>query len=427
MIKSDIVSIIKNIPVIALAVSGGSDSMAMAEWFRLNRPKDTFVILNIDHGIRGEESKRDSDFVKDYAKKHGIKYYFYQIDAAGFSKQNGYTLEQGARILRHQIFEQACMEYAYAVATAHHQSDQVESVFMHIARGTGLNGLIGMNVQDGHIIRPLIHTSKEQIMQFIADNNIEYCEDSTNQNQDYSRNYTRNVVLPTIKQKYPNFDKSILKLSERARELADFVDLNTPSLLVEDNCVKCDFDGKHNVIKAEMIKRAFSLLGINVDIEQRHIDLILRFYQSEKKGKLDMPFNTSVYKENGNIVIAKNFEYDKVEYPFSEGIFEIGGYEVLVQTATKYQKDDFLYVAVDDFEKVVLRTKQTGDQITQFGGGSKSLGDFFTDKKIPLRLRERVPIVCSGNQVLCVCGVDIAKQAQVKKESKKIFKIKIIN
>ena len=93
MIKSHIVSIINKYPIIALAVSGGVDSMAMLEWFRQNRPKDSFLIINIDHHIRGEESKRDSDFVKCYADKYGIELKKYDVDAIGFAKENGYTIE----------------------------------------------------------------------------------------------------------------------------------------------------------------------------------------------------------------------------------------------------------------------------------------------------------------------------------------------
>ena len=194
MIKSHIVSIINTYPVIALAVSGGVDSMAMLEWFRQNRPKDSFLIINIDHHIRGEESRRDSDFVKCYADKYGIELKKYDVDAIGFAKENGYTIEQAARILRHKIFEAAVQQYASAVATAHHAQDQAESVFMHIARGTGIDGLQGMSVEDGHILRPLLFTTKQEILEYVDKNKIEFCEDSTNKDNNYSRNFIRNQI-----------------------------------------------------------------------------------------------------------------------------------------------------------------------------------------------------------------------------------------
>lgn len=437
MVKSEIVSIINNLPLIALAVSGGSDSMAMAEWFRQNRPLESFVILNIDHHIRGEESRADSEFVENYAKQHGIKYYHYDVDAVGFSRQNGYTLEQAARILRHQIFEQACVEYAYAVATAHHQGDQAESVFMHIARGSGLDGLVGMSCFDGHIIRPLIDTSKQEIMQFIAKNNVQYREDSTNADNDFSRNYIRQVVFPIICQKYENFPQNLIKLSNRAREYADFIDQHTPALVMQDNSVQCDLKGKHLVVQAEMLRRAFSLLGVTADVEERHIKLLLSFAQKQGGGSLDMPYDTIAYNEKGALVLAKKSDYPMVEYPFAEGVFELGGFEVIVQkvdyncflnkaeSAVEQNAFNELYLSLDDPCKVVLRLRKNGDKIAKFGGGSKSLGDFLTDKKVPLRLKERLPIVAQENNVLCACGVDISSTVKVQSTSRNIYKITI--
>lgn len=436
MIKSDIVSLMDKYPVIALAVSGGADSMAMAEWFRQNRPKNSYVIINIDHHIRGEESKRDSDFVREYAKKYDIKLFHYDIDCLSFAKQNGYTIEQAARVLRHQIFEQAAREYAYVVATAHHMSDQAESVFMHIARGTGINGLMGMSVLDGHIFRPLLYTTKAEIVEFIKANKIEFCEDSTNSDNEYSRNYTRNKIMPIVMQKYPAFDKNLIKLAERAREIADFVDQHTPTLFVENSGVYCNLVDKHKVVKAEMIKRAFCLLGVTADIEWRHIESILNFAESNNSGSLDMPYNTIVYKQENGVAICKKIALENKIYRFSEGFFEIGGFELSVQ---KVQKDKLqpmlaiyevglektLYIATDNLDNLVIRLRENGDKIQKFGGGSKSLGDFLTDKKVSLRFRDRLPVIADGKNIICVCGVDISECAKVLEQSENIFKINL--
>ncbi len=431
MIKSSIVCILDKYPIIALAVSGGSDSMAMLEWFRKNRPKESYVVINIDHHIRGEESKRDSDFVKRYTEKYGITLYKYDVDAISFAKKNGYTIEQSARILRHNIFEKATLEYAYVVATAHHKSDQEESIFMHIARGCGINGLTGMALESGHIIHPLLYTSKDEIMEYIRDNNIEYCEDSTNLDNEYSRNFTRNEILPVIKQKYPQFGNSLLNLAEIAQEVLDFIDKNTPILVLEDNGVYCDLQNKHNVIKAEMIRRAFSLLGINFDIERKHIDIILEFAESNVNSSIDMPYNTIVYKERDGVVIAKKISYSQIKYRFSEGIFELGGYELQICKAEKFKNclqsgiDKNLYISIDNLEKLEIRLRQIGDYIQKFGGGKKSLGDFLTDKKVPLRLRDRLPVIAIGQEIICVCGVDISEKARVLEDSKQIYKISL--
>lgn len=435
MIKSEIACILDKYPVIALAVSGGSDSMAMAEWFRQNRPKGSFFVINIDHHIRGEESKRDSDFVQEYCVTHGIEYKKFDVDAVAFAAQNGYTLEQAARILRHDIFEKVAFRYANVVATAHHAQDQAESIFMHIARGCGVGGLVGMSVEDGHIIRPLLGTSKSEIMQYISDNALNYCEDSTNADDSYSRNFVRNKVMPLVKQCYPTFDSNLLGLSKRAGQVVDFIDQCTPCLSVSDGGVRCDFEGNHIVICTEMIRRAFSLLGVSADIEQRHIDLILDFAKGGS-GSLDMPYDTKVYKCEKGVFIAKNRQYNLQTYRFSQGFFDFGGFELSVQRIAEMPKEikaemansdieKCLYIAVDNEQQAVIRARQRGDKINKFGGGSKSLGDYLTDKKVDVWLRDRLPIIAQGDNVLCVCGVDIASDAKVLSTSKQIYKIKL--
>ncbi len=435
MIKSQIISVLDKYPTIALAVSGGMDSMAMLEWFRQNRPKESFLIVNIDHHIRGAESERDSKFVSDYAKKHGINIKKYDVDCIPFAKEKGYTLEQAARILRHKIFEEVAFKYANVIATAHHSLDQAESVFMHIARGAGINGLAGMSVEDGYIIRPLLMTSKQEIIDYVKAYNIDYCTDSTNSENNYSRNFMRNVVMPEIKKHYPTFDNNLIKLSQRAKEIADFIDINTPALTLEYGGVYCDIQNKHNVIKAEMIRRAFSLLGVCVDIEERHIKSIIEFATSCKTGSIDMPYDTIVYKENNNIVIAKKTDYDIKTYRFSQGFYEFCGFELQVQKvdykafSNKNHCDNGiekeLFICTDNLSGLEIRQRKQGDRIEKFGGGSKSLGDFLTDKKVLLRLRDRLPVIANGNQVICVCGVEIAEQAKVTDKSKEIYKINL--
>lgn len=435
MIKSQIVSILDKYPLIALAVSGGADSMAMAEWFRLNRPAGSFLILNVDHHIRGEESKRDSDFVESYAKKHGIEYRHYDVDAVSYAEQNGLTLEQAARVLRHKVFEQAASEYAYAVATAHHMQDQMESVFMHIARGAGIDGLVGMSVQEGYLLRPLLMTSKEEILQFVQSHNIAYCEDSTNAEDSYSRNFARNRIFPLVEQKFPQFGKSLLRLSDRAREISDFVAEHTPSLFVQEGGVYCDFSNKHKVIKAEMLRRAFFMLGVTADVEQRHIDGIINFFESGNGGSVDMPHDTTVYREKNGVVVTKKVTYIDKTYRFSEGIFELGGFEVHIERVQSFTKRNTsekdldiyksLYIAIDGKKDIHIRLRKSGDKIEKFGGGSKSLGDFLTDKKVPLRLKDRLPIVVCSEGVLCACGVDISSIAKVTEWDKEIYKISL--
>lgn len=149
-----------------------------------------------------------------------------------------------------------------------------------------------------------------------------------------------------------------------------------------------------------------------------------------------MPYNTIVYKEENGVTICKKLAFENKTYRFSEGCFEIGGFELRVQKVKKNKLKSMsavcenglektLYIATDNFESLDIRLRKNGDKIQKFGGGSKSLGDFLTDKKVPLRFRDRLPVVADGKNVVCVCGVEISECAKVLENSENIFKINI--
>lgn len=425
MIKCNVVSILDKYPKIALAVSGGSDSMALLHWFITNRNKTTFCVIHVNHHLRGDESDADSDFVKKYCDKFDIEFHNYDVYALDFARENNYTIEQAARILRRNIYYTAIQEYAFAVATAHHEEDQIETVFMHILRGSGLDGLCGMNIEDGCLLRPLLNVSKQEIISYLAGNNIQFREDRTNADCDYNRNYIRNIVFPVIKEKYPQVNKSFYKLSERAKELADFIDLHTPTIYADRDAVILELKNKHNVVAAEMIRRAFKLLGVESDIEERHIRLIIDMSEEGLNGRyLDMPYNTRAYCENGSIAISRVKDYGKVFIPFGVGEHEFCDYIIRVELTDKRSDDNALYLAADKVsENAVIRQRKKGDKIVKFGGGSKSLGDYLTDKKVPVRLRDNIPVIADGQEILAVVSVDISEKAAVYKGCEKIYKI----
>lgn len=140
---------------IGVALSGGRDSVALA--YALKNANVPLVAINVEHGIRGQSSVDDSRFVANFCKKYDIPLFCFKVDAPAFCKENGYTLEQGARILRYEIFDSVLDEKKCDyIALAHHADDQVETVLMRIIRGTGVRGLCGMSAVSGKYIRPLL-------------------------------------------------------------------------------------------------------------------------------------------------------------------------------------------------------------------------------------------------------------------------------
>ena len=192
--------------VIAVALSGGKDSICLIDLLLKSAKEKNLTIkaVNIDHSIRGEESVRDSEFVKDYCKKVGVELRFFKVDALKHAKENNLSVEESARILRYGAFDTLLKEkFCNVIATAHHLSDNFETVLFNLFRGTSTKGLIGIPDKRDGFIRPLINVTKKEIDDYVLKNNLPFVEDSTNSNTDYTRNYLRCEVISKILEKFP--------------------------------------------------------------------------------------------------------------------------------------------------------------------------------------------------------------------------------
>lgn len=411
--------ILKN-QTIAVAVSGGMDSMCLLHILLSCREKYNLTIkaINIDHSIRGKDSENDSLFVKDYCEKNGVELKFFKVDAVNFSKENKYTLEQGARILRYKIFNDLLTEnYADKIATAHHLNDNFESVLLNIFRGSGLKGLAGINPCDNNFIRPLLNVSKQQIKEYIEKNNIPFVEDSTNSENDYSRNYIRNVISPLIEEKFPSSPLAIKRLSDIAREENEFLENLAKSYV---NTIKNGYyisiDTPPALFKRAIII-ALNLCGLEKDYEKTHIEDIYKLLSLENGSKITLPKNIIAVKEYDKISFYQRKNSEKIkELPFAVKSYKFKDFTL------DFKKDETLNSLRFDKDKIpdntVIRNRKNGDIFTKFGGGTKKLKDYLIDKKIPLVYRDELIVLASGNEILMIVGVEISDKIKVDKNTK---------
>ena len=414
--------ILKN-QTIAVAVSGGMDSMCLLHILLSCREKYNLTIkaINIDHSIRGKDSENDSLFVKDYCEKNGVELKFFKVDAVNFSKENKYTLEQGARILRYKIFNDLLTEnYADKIATAHHLNDNFESVLLNIFRGSGLKGLAGINPCDNNFIRPLLNVSKQQIKEYIEKNNIPFVEDSTNSENDYSRNYIRNVISPLIEEKFPSSPLAIKRLSDIAREENEFLENLAKSYV---NTIKNGYyisiDTPPALFKRAIII-ALNLCGLEKDYEKTHIEDIYKLLSLENGSKITLPKNIIAVKEYDKISFYQRKNSEKIkELPFAVKSYKFKDFTL------DFKKDETLNSLRFDKDKIpdntVIRNRKNGDIFTKFGGGTKKLKDYLIDKKIPLVYRDELIVLASGNEILMIVGVEISDKIKVDKNTKNIL------
>lgn len=422
---------------IGAAVSGGADSMVML--VMLKNLGYNVCALHFEHGIRSEEeSVGDMRFVEDFCKNNGIPFFCERCDVPAL-RLKGESIETAARRLRYSFFERTAKNEGLSrIATAHHADDNAETVIMNLLRGSGVKGVEGIRPSRGIYVRPMLALSREEIEKYALKNSIDYVTDCTNLESEYTRNKVRNKILPILKQMNPSYAQAFLRASELSREQNDAF-----SQIVSGEFERIALrDGKeisldtHEIKKmpkglaAAVIRSAIAEICPLKDIEKSHYEAVYELAVSQKTGKtfsLEGKFTALV--SYNRLIIA-----DKLYKIVKEGVFglcldgktsvfedEIEAYEVPLaefgESASLTQ-----YFDADKLKGAVVRTRKEGDMFCQLGvTGSKKLKDWFIDKKVPAFLRDGIPLVARGNDVLWIVGFAVSSHSKVTSETKKII------
>lgn len=374
------------------AVSGGADSVALL--FALYLLKEKLEIrlsaVHFNHHLRGEESDRDESFVRQFCDRYDIP-----LVVSGANVVSGKKgLEAAAREARYAFFA----TLSGKIATAHTADDNAETVLMHLVRGTGLKGLGGIAPANGKLIRPLLSVTRQEVLAFLQEYNLDYVTDSSNETDDFLRNRLRHHVMPLLKNENPRFSENTSQMALRLREdekaLSDLSNLENPSV---SQILELP-QALQNRFYATFLKQC----GVK-EPEAEHIKLLHKLVVSSKpSAKAHFP---------GNVTISRN--YDKLEK--QPELAEISARElscpgevlwndVLITCAPA----DEIVNTSDCFTlqtcgKLVVRCRRAGDSI-RLPCGTKSLKKLFIDKKIPANLRDYIPVVSDDAGILAVAG-----------------------
>lgn len=331
-IKLDTINIKENDKVI-VAFSGGRDSVFLFDnLYHLSKKIGfTLIALHVNHSLRENESIRDMNFCDEYAKKLKVPFIKETVDAKAYSKKNYLSIEEAARILRYKIFEKVYNKYKNKkyntyIAIAHHKNDQAETVIHNLLRGTGIRGMAGMDKTNKYIIRPMLDISRKEIDDYIEENNLQYVEDSTNQDIKYTRNYIRNEILPILSKINIKAVDHIADFASQAREITNFIALlvdkiikgisinskdimgeidlpsNTNKVKVIDNRL---FNNITDFIKGEVLREVIKDFTPHLkDISKENINDIIVLSGKDKGGHLDLPYNIIVEKKKKYLIFA---------------------------------------------------------------------------------------------------------------------------
>jgi tRNA(Ile)-lysidine synthase len=405
---------------ILVALSGGADSVCLL--YVLNEiSKDYNLHLeaaHINHKIRGVESDNDQKFVEDLCKKLNIKLHILEKDVLRYSKKNGKSIEDAGREVRYSFFKTIARDET-KIATAHTKDDNAETVLINILKGNMPLGI--PNIRD-NIIRPLIEVAKKDIYSYLKENKIAFRVDKTNFSSDYFRNKVRLELIPKIKQEFnTNFINTIYNTTDILQKENDFLEalvldfINKHSNIV-DNKIKIpilELEKLDIAILRRLIRKLFYIISNeNTSISFLNIRDVIELINKAATGKkVELPKKIVAQIEYDSFIIKKNKEIKNSGYLYHLNLINNKVYikecnlTLILSENPIDIKYKYLYKVKSS--SLTIRNKKAGDRIyLDRINGHKKLSDIFINKKIPLEMRNSIPLVLEDDNIVIITGID---------------------
>ncbi len=402
--------VLNNVPLgrsVVLGLSGGADSVALL-MLLLPYARDGRIQLSaahMEHGLRGEDSVSDMRFVEELCKRENVPLAVRRVSVPDIARSRGIGLEQAAREERYAFLRSLGAD---VIALAHHADDQAESILMHLFRGSGRRGAIGMAEAENGIWRPLLRVGKDEIISYLRERNIPWREDATNVLCDTPRNILRGRAVPAIREAYAALRGALTRfadvlrgedalLDDLARECAE-----KNAVQISPACVRIETEG----VPIPLLRRVLHFLTGTTLAETDRMLLAgkgadIARYRAEYAGSALYITQTGTAEE---------------EYALNE----VFGIEPCAPVPIK--KDDFRQALNERaLDGAIVRTRRAGDAITPLGmRGTKTLSDFFTDKKVEKPLRDQLLLVAKGNEILWIPSLCVSRYAAVTPDARAV-------
>jgi tRNA(Ile)-lysidine synthase len=418
---------------ILMAVSGGADSMAMA-WLTMAAGFDC-GIAHCNFQLRGTESDGDEELVKSFCDKNGLPFFTRKFNTKAYAAEHKFSIQVAARQLRYEWFEEIRLKNGYQyLATAHHKDDQIETFFINLLRGSGLQGLKGIPQKAGHIVRPMLFASRAEIEAFTVEAGIAFRNDSSNASDYYLRNKLRHQLIPVLSQINPSAGDSIVKAMQNVDEALSAVNgvlmtYKSRFFSVSGDTICIDMTG---LIKLE--EPAFWLYGLIQEFGFSHTDARNIVASVDNSGKTFYAGDQRLVIERGFVQIGPKSETGSAVYSITElpcRMHEPGEmiFEILTQFDVAAIPKTPQHVWLDaDLVKLplTLRRRRAGDTFCPFGmRGRQKLSDFFVHQKITNLQKENTWLLCSGDEIVWVVGHRVDNRFKVSEKTKRVLKIRV--
>lgn len=419
---------------VIVGTSGGADSVALLHI--LKQLGYQCIVAHCNFHLRNDESDRDELFVQEFASELALEYHKIDFDTEKNAQTNKVSIEMAARDLRYNWFEKLRVELcAEAIAVAHHADDNVETLLMNLTRGTGLRGMTGIPVRNGAVIRPLLGCTREEIINYLKSNGLNYVTDSTNLKNDYVRNRFRNQIIPIFEEINPAFRQTISDTINRFEEIEE---IYKEHIALEINNL-CKFENEQIIVDTSILKTkkyAKTILYELLSPYNFHVDTIskvLNGLENTPGAIFYSPTHQLLYDRNQ--LILKEQTKDELEtFKIYRSDFEI--YEPLHLKITDRKFDgkinkSALYATFDATKlkfPLVLRRWQQGDSFVPFGmKNHKKVSDFFIDAKINRFDKEKIWLLISEDKIAWIVGYRADNRFSVDENTSEMVEFQLID
>lgn len=418
---------------VLIAVSGGLDSVVLSY---LSRFCCEFEIglAHCNFQLRGEESDRDEEFVRQLGGQWGVPVFVKTFDTLKYAQEQSLSTQMAARELRYQWFYQVMEEQGYRyLLTGHHADDNLETFIINLSRGTGLEGLTGIPAVNGNVVRPLLPFSREEIEEFAGENDLEWIEDSSNEETKYLRNKIRHEVIPGLKDLNPtlinNFNKTVEYLRGSSSMLEDHINAIRSAIFVkEDGLMKVPVASLKNLRPVNAYLYAFfNKYGFT---EWNDVEHLL----NSQTGKFVVSPTHRLFRDRDYLVLQALNDIDKEEattYVIREKNTRFTGPVTLsfesVEAITHTSKN-VIYIDEGKLSyPLKIRKWEEGDWFEPFGlKGTKKISKYFKDEKYSLAEKEKQWLLCDAqDRIVWVIGRRADNRFRVDEYTEDILRIRI--
>ena len=442
-----------------LAVSGGVDSSVMAHAiFELRNKIKRIGVAHVNFHLRGEDSNRDQEFVRNLSQRYGFEFFTADFDTLAYAKEHKLSVEIAARELRYGWFRDLAEKEGFdLLLTAHNANDNAETLLLNLIRGTGRQGLgairpygpLGDNL---YVARPLLEVERSEIEEYAKENNLEYCIDITNSQNEYSRNKIRNQVIPLLHEINPAVVRTLTKDIERFRSINSELDifcrekLKNLTLEQTDRCpILSSLSEEYVIFRVSLDKLKETgnpdfwlsefFRSHKIPLSEDAIDNIVSALNTADETSLTIPMSSHTATVERGVLILYDTSFNDCDFNPVQidacGRYSFGPYSIKLEEtdAEGFDIQDAVRkgLSVLDAEKasfpLTVSTMQPGDRFSPFGlKGGKSVADFLNSRKVDLLFKSIIPVIKDKDgKIVCLPSLEIDDHFRVTSQSNRIL------